>query len=419
MIALPLLSAALLLSGPGNVPGLHPHAGPSWAGPRPPELRLVAESLDGRTRSLGFSELPLEDPRKTDVWLVRPEGFPRDGRPLQGPVAEVRLAGGDLIRGRITGGEGDFLALQIRGGVVLALSVEELSSFRVPDRFPPRLDEPLAAPAEGDRLYRRTGSSLDRIDGTLEGFGAEGLVFESVLGSKSFPWDEVAALFVEVLDEAPQASDSPLAPVVLDLVDGSRLRGRLERIDVQGARMRLGASHSAVSIAWEDVEELAIDDGSLAFLSALPVQGELGQGTPFDDDFGMRWPHRADRSVLGEPLRAGGRTWARGIGMHAPSRVSWSIGPHWDELRGFVAVDDSSLFNAEGARGSVVFRVRLDGELLWESPVVRGGDGPRALPGLRLGPASGPRVLELEADPVEDFRGDRADWLRVLLVDTP
>lgn len=413
MIVHRLLALALVLPGSGNAPGPDPHASPL------PELRLVAESLDGRTRALGFSELPLEDPRKTDVWLVRPEGFPRDGRPLQGPVAEVRLARGDLIRGRITGGEGDFLALQIRGGVVLALSVEELSSFRVPERFPARLDEPLAAPAEGDRLYRRTGSSLDRIDGTLEGFGPEGLVFESVLGSRSFAWEEVAALFVEVLEAGADERDSPLAPVVVDLVDGSRLRGRLERIDVQGARLRLGQSRSAVSIAWEDVEELAIDDGSLAFLSALPARGEEGQGTPFDDDFGMRWPHRADRSVLGEPLRAGGRTWARGVGMHAPSRVSWSIDPRWDELRGSVAIDDSSLFNAEGARGSVVFRVRLDGELLWESPVVRGGDAPRPLPGLRLGPASGPRVLELEADPVEDFRGDRADWLRVLLVDTP
>ena len=61
----------------------------------------------------------------------------------------------------------------------------------------------------------------------------------------------------------------------------------------------------------------------------------------------------------------------------------------------------------------MVFRVLLDGEPAWESPVVRGGDRPVVLPDIELGTAS---ELTLEADMAGDFRGDRANWLRMLLV---
>lgn len=387
------------------------------AAPPQGEVRLVGETLTGEQRTLGLAELPLADPRALGAWIVRPVGLSAAAPSDDGPRAELRLAGGDPLHGRITGGEGEFLTVELLGDVVLALAVDEIASFAVPALFPPRLDEPLVAPEEGDRLYRVTGSTLDRIDGTLQGFEPGGVRFESVLGSKLFPWSEAAALFVEVLD-APAPRESPLAPVVLELVDGSRLRGRLERLDAQGVRLRLGGT-SPVPVRWDEVEELVVDDGALGFLSALPAREEEGLGTPFDDDLGMRWPHQVDRSAIGTPLRAGGAVYGRGIGMHAPTRVRWSLDPRWDELRGQVAIDDSSLHNAEGARGSVVFRVRLDGALLWESPLVRGGEPPLALPRVSFPAGTAPRTLELEADPQDDFRGDRADWLRMLLVDRP
>jgi hypothetical protein len=126
----------------------------------------------------------------------------------------------------------------------------------------------------------------------------------------------------------------------------------------------------------------------------------------------MSWPVRRDRSTTGGPLRAGGRVWSRGLGVHAPSRVEYSLGGSWRGLRGSVAVDDEVVHLP--ARGSVRFRIHGDGELLWESAVLRGGDPPVAFPELDL---AGVQTLLLEVDMAEELHaGDRADWLRLILV---
>jgi hypothetical protein len=82
-------------------------------------------------------------------------------------------------------------------------------------------------------------------------------------------------------------------------------------------------------------------------------------------------------------------------------------------LRGRLAIDDCTAINAVGARGCVVFGVLADGERLWESPLVRGGDAPIAFPPLDL---AGKHELVLEVDPAGDFAGDRANWLDLVLV---
>ncbi|MEE8469559.1 MAG: NPCBM/NEW2 domain-containing protein, partial [Planctomycetota bacterium] len=99
-------------------------------------------------------------------------------------------------------------------------------------------------------------------------------------------------------------------------------------------------------------------------------------------------------------------------GVHAPSRITWRLDGAWKELRGWVALDDSALENQ--FHGSAIFRVHVDGEVLWESPVVRGGDTPLAIPAIDLTQAS-ELVLEVDAA-TEAFVSDRANWLRPILV---
>ena len=99
--------------------------------------------------------------------------------------------------------------------------------------------------------------------------------------------------------------------------------------------------------------------------------------------------------------------------MHAPSRLTFALDGGYASLRGEVAIDASTRLFAEHARGSVVFRVFADGALLWESPLVRGGDAPVALGTLAL---AGKKELVLELDPAGDFAGDRGNWLGLALV---
>ena len=227
---------------------------------------------------------------------------------------------------------------------------------------------------------------------------------------------EVAALYVEVFEEpTPSRPDAGGVPVAVDLTDGGRVRGSLVELAETGCRMRV-VGETEILLPLARILEIAVDDGRLRFLSDLAPGTETGRGSPFGDELGMSWPYRIDRAAGGRALVAGGRRWARGIGMHAPSRVAWTLEPQWRRLRGFVAIDDRSLLHEPDARGSVVFRILVGGETVWESPVVRGGDDPLEIPALELGNADGARELVLEVDSVEDFRGDRADWLRLILV---
>lgn len=377
--------------------------------------RLVLVGVDGTESEVPAAGLDLEDPRTRGAWIVRPAGFPAptsaEGGVDAGPRTVLTLRGGDELRGRVSGGEGESLELTLIGDVRMPVDISELARVDFPDALDPAVAATLGGAAEGDRLYRDTGAALDPVDGTIEGFSAEGVAFQSVLGARTIPWGEVAALRIEALEDAP-ARASARPPVQVDLVDGSRLRGGLVALRGERCVLELAGTHEVV-LPLGAVSELIVADGRLTNLSELEPSGEQGRGTPFDDDLGMTWSHRMDASVVGRPLVCGGRTWRRGIGMHAPSRLTFRLDGSWKTLRGRVGIDDSTRINGPEARGQVVFRIWTDGKKAWESAPVRGGDAPQAFAPVDL---TGVKELVLEADPAGEFFGDRADWLGPVLV---
>lgn len=368
----------------------------------------LLESRAGALTEVPLTELQSDTLRELDAVSVRFAEPRIAARPEPGRV-EIAFANGDLLRGEVVGGEGEVLLVRAAGTVQIAVPIERMARLVFPARLPLEGDSALAPAPQGDRLYRLAGDGLDRIDGAVSSFGAEGVVYESLLGRRTFPWSEVGALLLESLGSDDERSGAG-ARVACDLVDGGRLRGSLVSLDRRGCRIGAGDG-SELFLPVEVLAEVALDDGSIAFLSDLaPVAA--AEGSPFGDDLGMSWPHRMDRAVDGRPLTAGGRAFSRGIGVHAPSRLTFDLGGAWDELRGQVAIDDQVL--TLPARGSVVFRVTLDGEVAWQSGVVRGGTPPVALPPIDL---HGRRELVLECEMAADLHvADRADWLRMLLV---
>ena len=383
-----------------------------------PAPGLVLETLDGTLETLPLEGLDLADPRERGAWVVRPEGFQRPAEGAGSPAlvdgrVVVELHSGEELRGSVVGGEGEVLELELLGGVRLPLEVERIRSVVMPSRLTALKLASVEAPSEGDRLYRRTQTALDAVDGTLDSFGASGVVFESeAVGLKTFAWEEVAAIFIEYLGDDGDKAPAPAVPVVVDLADQSRVRGALQRMTPTHCRVVVGGHE--LFFAWGAVSELTVADGRIGFLSDLVPLREEGRGMPFDDGLGMSWPHRMDANAYdGGPLRSGGRTWRRGIGMHAPSRLTFALEGDPGELVGLCAIDDRALRNPRRARGTVVFRLLLDGEVAWESGVIRGGDAPVAFPRLAL---AGHRELTLEVDPAGSHAGDRANWLRMVLV---
>jgi hypothetical protein len=376
--------------------------------------RIVLESADGTSQTRDARGFDTRDPRQLGARIVRFEGGSASlAAPSFDDSGVLELADGDPLFGRVRGGRAELLDVEVAGPVHVGVSVDELKSLTFPARVPPAWTAPLAAPSEGDRLYRRQGEGLDRVDGGVEEFTAEGVRFRGTLGSKMIAWSDVAALFIEGLARTPNRAaagkpDAP-APVVVDLVDHSRLRGTLKRLTGDECRL-IARSGAELVIPAAALAELTVDDGAIAFLSALAPSSAV-DSAPFGDALGMRWPHRVDRSVTGAPLSAGGRVFMRGIGVHAPSKLAWKLDGGWKTLRGSVAIDDQVLRLA--ARGSVVFRVSVDGKKRWESTALHGGDAPLAMPPQDL---SGAHELELEVTMADDTCvADRADWLDMIL----
>jgi hypothetical protein len=372
---------------------------------------LELEGLDGRVTERELAGFETSDPRTAGAIFVRVLGFPAPPEIAEAARCRVGLAGGDVLVGRVLGGQGELLDLGLAGGAPLRLSIEGVRSLV----FPGRLVEGAAPPEpaeKGDRLYRTRGRGLDRVDGVVVGFRAEGVAFEGLIGERTYAWDEVGALFVEALDEVTAPEDAPGVRVSATLRGGGRVSGRLVAFDAAGCRMTAAAG--ALALPAQLIAELAVEDGSYSFLSQL-APDDLGPLSPYDppgvEPLGMSYPPRVDLAVSGDPLRAGGKRWSRGLGVHGPSRLTWKLDGGWKELRVQAAIDDQVL--RRRARGAVRFRIWVDGEQRYESPEVQGGDPVLVIPAVAL---DGARELVLEVDPGDDWRMDRADWLRPLLI---
>lgn len=384
--------------------------------------RVLLESSEGKVEARELAGFDCTDPRTLGAALVRIEGLPLlatlGGTGSDDDKVLVALSGGDRLIGRVRGGRAELVDVEIAGGVRLGLAVDEISSLVFPGRIPTVGAIVPSAPKEGDRLYRRTGSGLDVLDGGIEEFTKEGVrIHGQSVGSKLVAWTEIAALYVEGLGAAdakkpkapkkPEAGEKP--PVSIDLWDGGRLRGTLERLSAEGCRL-VTRNQERILVPATALAQVVVEDGSIAFLSSI-APAEAPPSCPFGDDLGMRFETRFDRSVAGGPLAAGGKAVARGIGMHAPGRLRWKLDGSWKRLRGAVAVDDDTL--RLPSRGSVVFRVKVDGKVRFESVEMHGGDPPAAFEQLDL---AGAQELVLEADPSDGSSvADRADWLQMIL----
>ena len=375
-----------------------------------PSVRL--ESLDGSRVSVPLLGMEVKtmgaSPARMDFFAVKSNRAVPAPRPGS---FELTLHNGDHVLGEIALGSEESLALQLSGGASAEFAIEEIASLysvgHVQDQ------SVLPAPESGDRLWRITPGGFDPLDGFLLGFDASGVSMEGDLGERLTPWTEVACLWIEALEGAsfaPRTADvEGRSPVAVDLVDGSRLRGYFGGIG-EGLLRLERTGRAGLKLALSTITHVAVDDDRQSFLSDRKWT-EAGSLSLFGDGFGMRWPALGDKAVSGGRLRAGGREWARGLGVHAPSQLQFGE-LSGGVLRGAVAVDDSVL--GVPAKGSVTFQVILDGKIVWSSPELTSGEAPLALPAIKIGDA---KTLELKVDVASDsFMGDRADWLEMRIV---
>jgi hypothetical protein len=121
-----------------------------------------------------------------------------------------------------------------------------------------------------------------------------------------------------------------------------------------------------IDVPVASLSRLEVKNGKLVYLSDL--KPSENRQTPYLEG---AFPLMADRSVSGHALRLGGKSYARGLGVHSRSEVTYALNGGFQTFQAVTGVDDGV-----GSGGSVLFRVFGDEKLLYEGPVLRGGDLP-------------------------------------------
>jgi alpha-galactosidase len=112
---------------------------------------------------------------------------------------------------------------------------------------------------------------------------------------------------------------------------------------------------------------------------------------------------KKDRSVDNNALTMAGKTYARGVGTHAASRLMIDLGGGATRFTAVVGLDDET-----GAQAApVIFRLNADGKTIWTSKTIAAGQPPEAADV----DVSGVKQLTLAVDAAGDtIRSAHANW---------
>lgn len=249
-----------------------------------------------------------------------------------------------------------------------------------------------------DRLLLENG---DELSGRVVAVTDKGVEFTSEVGPISVGPERVVALALDpgLWRKAAAAGEQTL----VGFSDGSLLTATSLAVAEGQAKLEVLASLELVAKA-EGLVFLQTLGGQATYLSDLMPAGY--RHLPYLSE---RWDYRLDAAATGTRLRAGGRLYAKGIGMHSAARLTFRLQRPYRRFEAELAIDDQTK-----GRGSVVFRLFAGSQQIYQSPVVRGGAKPLSM----SAGIEGVRQLSLVVDYADRADVlDHADWLNARLIE--
>ncbi|HVY62498.1 MAG TPA: NPCBM/NEW2 domain-containing protein, partial [Planctomycetota bacterium] len=294
--------------------------------------------------------------RAIPVAEVKEVVFPaaeRETRP--GPV-RLFLTTGDELTGDVVAGDEDKVSLRsaslgtldVRLDLIraVALTSDEADLRRFRKEIVPSTEK-------GDLVVTRSWTTQT---GRLERIDARGISFDfpGGLGKVTLGAEKVIGARLEPLGKPPQPP--PGLRARLDLADGSILFGKL-RGYAGGVFTLDSALKAGLAVKSRDVRSLSFLGGRIVYLSDL-------EPTATDEhakDISLVFKHREDASVMGNPLRLDGKTYRKGIGVHAYSKLAYDLDGRYARLHAVIGLDDEAR-EMRGATGTIRFQVLVDGK---------------------------------------------------------
>lgn len=402
------------------------------------DVRYLAELADG-TRVEGNEVRPwhderaepalsgkkLFDPKNPAVWLMdlaQPATIP--------PQAMVEFVGGDVLPGEVVGYR--YAQNERFEGSFPFLIVETSQSYSPPDhrsqRHPIRVStrwlrrvvwqrkrSPQFRPST---VFLRDGRQLP-YRALRWSDGAVRLLRDE--GPESYAFSQIAELHLPEIDpwEAHYEQLAILSPdcetnlIQIETSDGLRLTTSHQRFAAtnhhNGGDPRKW--YQRVQPAWSE-DPLWVRYRSIRDWRFYPPHWQLvsnlqPEEAAFRRALAVNSQVRTNLNVQGGALRSASKNFSWGLGVHAYTRLEYTLPPFTKTFRTSVGLDEIA-----GGGGCARGQILLDGKTVFQSPVLVGSEKFAESPEIEI-KGSGRKELVLLADPVFEGRPDGSDPLDI------
>ncbi|MEX0776878.1 MAG: NPCBM/NEW2 domain-containing protein [Phycisphaeraceae bacterium] len=281
-------------------------------------------------------------------------------------------------------------------GLTLPLSAVRGVLLTPPDGWPKTpLDESFQASLQSpspqhDRLYVATEKNVQSLDGLLQSLDDQEA---RVLWENQVRPIARGKLYGVVFAKGAATSD-PTGLCRLTMKDGSIIWGKVDQM-ADGELSLTLTPDCQVTLPWNEVMRLDVRSDRMMFLSDLnPVEVTQEAIVTFN------WPWRRDAGVLGQTMQLGGKTYDKGLGVHARNLLTFENNG-FDRLVAVIGLQPQ----VKG-KGDCEFVVLGDGAELFRQRM-RGSDDPKSV-NVKV---RGVKRVTLAVEPGEDLDlADDANW---------
>lgn len=322
--------------------------------------------------------------------------FPTAAEPASASTV-FHLADGGRLYGELSDGDAQSLTVKTIDDTGLRLPFSSLAGVRFVraegfEKSIELFESALTARLPGqDVLVTRGPDEVKTLRGRIETIGATSGSFVFSDRSRTFQNEKI---FGVVFAKGP--GESAAFPATVELLDGSEFSGRIESAGTTSVRIQASFG-TTLEIDMDRIARLLFRSPRVTHLSDLTPSAERAEGRMH-----RPWVWRRDRSVTNAALSIDGRSFDRGLGMHARTELEYELESGNEFFVAAIGIDD-----AARPSGSVLFRVLGDGKPLFQSEILTGGDPPQDI---RV-ELKGVKRLTLIADYGDELDlADHADW---------
>lgn len=381
----------------------------------------VIERLDELSRleiKVEGSEVPTRVPLD-EVEEIK-FGHRGDERKPESAPLRVYLTNGDVLYGAPENGpedEDEFFLLRGPRYGELKISVEAVKRLEyVPNVAPSVLPE-LESGARNDVTYfaaqGNTPAQADPASSLVRVVKDGVYLYNEILDGENYDgnryaWSRIQG--VVCARTAPAATDKLIG--IFTLRDGSVLQGEIRNWSEGRVALTHRILRTEITLEENNLISVSLKNGRYVYLSDLEFAGppeERPYYLPSDFKYDeYLFKARRDSAQGGGAISLRGRVYAKGLGVHAISRLHWNLNRGYSRFMADIGVDDSA-----GDLASVEFKVYADGKLIYESGVMRRSSEPRTIDVEVL---DARRItLEVTAADNADIQ-DRANWANAKVV---